>query len=251
MSPTPARFALITGAAGGIGRALVDEFRGAGYSVIATDYVAMPADLRCEHYLRADLAQTVTDAEYRNDFFGTVKAIIGSNGLHALVNNAAVQVLGGTDSLTVDDWQQTINVNLLAPFVWTQALLSHLEEVHGCVVNISSIHASLTKPGFVAYATSKAALSGLTRSMAVDLGSRIRINAIEPAAIETEMLKAGFAGRPDLYSQLEKAHPSARIGLPKEVATLARIVADGSVGFLQGSCISLSGGIAARLHDPD
>ena len=244
------RYALITGAAGGIGLALVQEFAANGYAVIATDQAPQPTDLACAHYLQADLARTVSDEAYGNSVLAQVKAIICSHGLHALVNNAAIQILGGADSLTRADWQQTLHVNLLAPFFWAQALLPELEAARGSIVNISSIHARLTKKDFVAYATSKAALSGMTRAMAVDMGPRVRVNAIEPAAIETEMLKAGFEGKDALYAQLEKCHPLGRIGLPAEVAKCAINIVQGGMDFFNGTCIALDGGISSVLHDP-
>ncbi len=251
MSNQPARrFAVVTGAAGGIGRAIVREFNAAGYEVIATDRVPQPTDLPCSLYLQVDLDRTVQDEGYAADVFARINAQTGSAGLAALVNNAAVQILGGVDSLTRADWQQTLQVNLLAPFIWAQALLPALEAAMGSVVNISSIHARLTKKNFVAYATSKAALSGMTRAMAVDLGPRVRVNAIEPAAIATEMLLAGFEGRPNVYDQLEACHPVGRIGTPEEAAACALWLASGQAGFLSGSCVSLDGAIGSRLYDP-
>jgi NAD(P)-dependent dehydrogenase (short-subunit alcohol dehydrogenase family) len=244
------RIVLITGAAGGIGRALVQEFHAANYAVIATDRMVKPADLPCTHYFQADLAQTVSDAEYGNRVLEEVKSAIGSNGLHALVNNAAIQILGGTDALSRDDWQHTLNVNLLAPFFWAQALLPELETAKGCIVNISSIHARLTKKNFVAYATSKAALSGMTRAMAVDLGPRVRVNAIEPAAIETEMLKAGFENEQELFQLLKNCHPQHRIGQSAEVARLAFAIVAGGINFMHGTAVGLDGGIGACLFDP-
>lgn len=244
------RWAVITGAVGGIGQALVETFSADGYKVIATDRVSQPESLRCAHYLQADLAQTVSDETYANIVFAQIKAWLGQDGLHALINNAAVQIVGGVDNLNRQDWQTTLNVNLIAPFVWVQALLPELEQHHGSVVNISSIHAKLTKKNFVAYATSKAALSGMTRAMAVDLGSRIRVNAIEPAAIETEMLKAGFQDDPEGLSLLKNCHPQKRIGLPKEISEAALVISSKHISFLHGGCISISGGIDSRLFDP-
>ena len=251
MSNQPAhRFAVVTGAAGGIGQAIVREFNAAGYAVIATDRVPQPTDLPCSLYLQVDLDRTVQDERYAADVFARINAQTGSAGLAALVNNAAVQILGGVDSLTRADWQQTLQVNLLAPFIWAQALLPALEAAMGSVVNISSIHARLTKKNFVAYATSKAALSGMTRAMAVDLGPRVRVNAIEPAAIATEMLLAGFEGRPNVYGQLEACHPVGRIGTPEEAAACALWLASGQAGFFSGSCVPLDGAIGSRLYDP-
>lgn len=242
---------LITGAAGGIGRALVARFAAAGYDVIATDHVAPPVNLPCKYYFSIDLARTVKDEAYAGLQFAAIAQCLNGNGLGALINNAAVQILGGVDSLTLADWRQTLDVNLLAPFVWTQSMLGQLERVGGCVVNISSIHARLTKKNFVAYATSKAALSGMTRAMAVDLRGRVRVNAIEPAAIETIMLKMGFGGNDASLEVLKECHPINRLGSPDEVARLALAIAGSDVEFIHGACIPLDGGISNRLFDPE
>ncbi|WP_328985859.1 SDR family NAD(P)-dependent oxidoreductase [Thiorhodovibrio winogradskyi] len=242
---------LITGATGGIGRALVTAFHQAGYQVIATDLGEQPADLRCAHYRRADLNRIVQDSDAADAFITDIRARLQGQGLSVLINNAATQILAPTDTLSRADWQQTLNVNLTAPFLLTQALLPELEAAQGSVINIGSIHARLTKRRFVAYATSKAALAGLTRALAVDLGPRIRVNAIEPAAIDTPMLRAGFEGQPALYQRLADCHPQQRIGQPEEVARLALALAAGDMAFLSGSCIGLDGGIAGQLYDPD
>ena len=244
-------YCLVTGAAGGIGRALVQTFGEAGYCVIATDLVEAPQDLECYHYIQADLAKFVADDAYADSIVAEIREALDHAELEALINNAAIQILGGVEGLNRQHWRSTLDVNLLAPFLLVQALLPELENAKGSVVNISSIHSNLTKPNFVAYATSKAALSGMTRALAVDLGARLRVNAIEPAAIETEMLYAGFAGQPERYQQLERCHPQERIGRPEEVARLALALVDSDIGFLHGACIGLDGGIAHRLLDPD
>jgi NAD(P)-dependent dehydrogenase (short-subunit alcohol dehydrogenase family) len=249
MSQAP-KYAVVTGAAGGIGQAIVAEFANNGYTVIATDCVPEPVNLGAHHYVQADLAKTVEDEAYAQSIFSQINTWLGPHALNALINNAAVQILGGLDSLSRNDWQQTLNVNLVAPFIWTQALLPKLEQEQGSVVNISSIHAKLTKKNFVAYATSKAALSGMTRALAVDVGPRIRVNAIEPAAIETEMLKAGFNGHPDSYAVLKNCHPQQRIGLPVEISELVLYLASGKSSFQHGSIVEIGGGISSLLHDP-
>lgn len=245
------KFAVITGTSGGIGRSLAQVFREAGYGVIGVDRQSFPAESNCDRFLAADLQKTVQDEAYAAEIFAEIRGFCAGHGIKALINNAALQILGETQALTRTDWYDTLEVNLLAPFFWTQALLPELEAAGGSVVNIGSIHARLTKPRFAAYATSKAALSGLTRALAVDLGSRVRVNAIEPAAIETGMLRAGFEHAPERFRQLEACHPTGKIGQPEEVARLALAVADGPLAFLHGTCISLDGGIGCRLHDPD
>ena len=244
------KYAVVTGAAGGIGQAIVTEFANNGYTVIATDCVPEPANLGAHHYVQADLAKTVKDEAYAQSIFSQINTWLGPHALNALINNAAVQILGGVDSLSRNDWQQTLNVNLVAPFIWTQALLSKLEQEQGSVVNISSIHAKLTKKNFVAYATSKAALSGMTRALAVDVGPRIRVNAIEPAAIDTEMLKAGF-NNPEQYVDLMSYHPIGKLGQPTEIAKLVYHLSMRHNFFIHGAIIPIDGGIAGRLHDPN
>jgi NAD(P)-dependent dehydrogenase (short-subunit alcohol dehydrogenase family) len=243
------RWALITGAAGGIGQALVAEFRTNGYSVIGLDQSPKPNYLNCEQYLQVDLAKTVRDEDYAEEVFKQIRCLLGNSGLHALINNAAIQILGGVNTLTRQEWQTTLDVNLLAPFLWIQELFPALEQNNGSVVNISSIHANLTKKKFVAYATSKAALSGMTRAVAVDIGSKIRINAIEPAAIDTDMLKAGLEKESNNIKKLEKCHPSNRIGKANEVAQLAIFLCSNHSKFINGECIRIDGGIGAALKD--
>jgi NAD(P)-dependent dehydrogenase (short-subunit alcohol dehydrogenase family) len=281
---------LLTGAAGGIGRALCAEFLAAGWRVIATDHPdaippnasVLPVSPGSVVWIPLDLVEFVRDPVVRIHFAQQVRrhlavetpstaASEASNetlppeessalppfplpltvplSLSSLINCSALQRLGSTADVTADDWQRTLDVNLSAPFWLTQTFLPELEAARGCVINIGSIHARLTKPGFVAYATSKAALDGMTRALAVDLGGRVRVNAIAPAAISTPMLEAGFEGRPEARRRLDEYHPAGRIGSPAEVARLARFIAEAD-GFLTGSTLALDGAIASRLHDP-
>jgi NAD(P)-dependent dehydrogenase (short-subunit alcohol dehydrogenase family) len=244
------RYCLITGAAGGIGHALAKSFSDAGYIVIATDISPRPPALQCAYFVRADLSMLVEDTSYANDIFSQVRMCLNGKRLNALINNAAIQILGSVGSIALKSWHQTLNVNLIAPFLFSQEFIVELEAGRGCVVNMSSIHAQQTKTNFVVYATSKAALSGLTRAMAVDLSGRVRVVGIEPAAIETEMLRAGFISDQNGYQQLSAAHPLGRVGRPDEVAKLALVLADGGMDFLNGTCVSIDGGISARLVDP-
>jgi NAD(P)-dependent dehydrogenase (short-subunit alcohol dehydrogenase family) len=278
MSTSPKDSAvLITGAAGGIGQALCAEFLAAGWHVLATDHPSaipeLPApssQLRAPSsplpaltWLPLDLAAYVRGPAVRQTFAAQVRSALAAPRsaplplpaprsllLTCLVNNAAVQRLGATAAVTTEDWDLSLGINLVAPFLLAQAFLPELEANQGSVVNIASIHAQLTKPGFVVYATTKAALSGMTRALAVDLGSRVRVNAICPAAIATPMLEAGFAGRPDARRQLDEFHPAGQIGQPAEVARLAVFLARQDCPFLTGSCLTLDGAISGRLHDP-
>ncbi len=243
-------FALITGVSGGIGSALVQAFHAAGYRIIATDLVPPVNVPNIDHFFQINLERLIENETEANAFYQEIRSVLKDAGLKVLVNNAALQIIKPLHELTVRDLMRTLNTNTAAPFFLIQHFISDLEKLGGSVVNISSIHAKLTKPNFVAYATSKAALSGLTRAMAVEMGARIRINAIAPAAIATSMLKAGFEGRPESFQQLSDMHPTGRIGEPSEVASLAVFLASANAQFINGAVLDLDGGIGSRLHDP-
>lgn len=243
------KIAMITGSSGGIGTALCSVFAGAGYRVLGLD-CRPPTEETYEH-VDVDLARLSVDADYWRSTAQKIRRLVPSAGLDVLVNNAAVQVVKPTEDLTAEDWHQTLNTNVVAPFLLTQALLPELERAAGAVVNVASVHALLTKPRFVSYATSKAALVGLTRSMAVDLGGRVRVNAIKPAATATPMLLAGFDGRQESFSKLASMHPVQRIATPKEIAQAALFLASKEAAFITGTILNVDGGIGARLHDPE
>ena len=92
------------------------------------------------------------------------------------------------------------------------------------------------------YSTSKAALTGLTKAMSIELGSRIRINAVEPAAIDTKMLKDGFFNNKKGFQLLKKLHPTGKIGIPEDVATLCLFLASKESGFVSGITLHANGG---------
>jgi NAD(P)-dependent dehydrogenase (short-subunit alcohol dehydrogenase family) len=238
---------VVTGSAGGIGRALCQVFQQEPCYVIGID---KGPSVNAQTNLTVDLARICTDHSYLSDSANSIRKALGNRPLRALINNAAVQIVKPLEKLDATDWQQTLNVNLVAPFLLGQALLEQLKTARGSIVNIASIHAVLTKPSFVAYATSKAALVGLTKSLAVEMGDRVRVNAIVPAAVDTEMLRTGLGHRSDLLDELSKTHPIGRIGQPEEIAQLARFLVFQSSRFMTGAILHLDGGIGARLHDP-
>jgi len=235
---------------GGIGAALCRGFKDAGWFVIGTGRRASSDISLCDQYLPLDMSAFVNDFEIRNSFIAEVKSICGGIPLKTLINNAAIQHLGKTEDITSDIMQESFNVNTIGPFLLAQAFLDDLEKSEGSVLNIGSVHAQATKPEFVPYATTKAALHGLTRSLAVDLGGRVRVNTLAPAATATPMLLAGFEGREAAFKELSDMHPVGRIAEPDEICDAALFLCSDNAGFITGSTFYTDGGILSRLHDP-
>lgn len=237
---------LITGVLGGIGTGLAKAFKEDGYFVIGLDI--KPHKLNeCDLFIQFDLQQYCTQESYRTSM--NERFAKGIDYLNVLVNNAAVQILSNVGEIKLSDWEHTLQVNLTGPMLLSQFFIRQLEESRGCIINIASIHQELTKRRFISYATSKSALVGLTKSMSVDLQGKVRVNAISPAAIDTPMLHEGFNNDGDKVKQLNELHPIQRIGKPLEVAKLALLLAEDTLGFINGANIKLDGGISNVLKD--
>ena len=237
--------AIVTGAAGGIGRELCRAFLAAGDDVIGVD-LRFDAAVEGAEILALDLRELARDGPYADRALASLEEAIGSRRTRVLVNNAAVQLLG---PLERERWRATFDVNLLAPVVLIEHLETRLAAATGSVVNIASVHATQSKPGFAAYATSKAALAAMTRNLALELAPAVRLNAISPAAVDTGMLRGGLT--PESLRKLEAFHPLRRIAQPSEIAAAAVWLASCSAGFVTGAVLDVDGGIAGRLYDPE
>lgn len=238
---------VITGALGGIGQAICKTFKEDGYQVLGIDIKAKDNIPFCDHSFDFDLSQLSKNEDHRSDKLSQLNKF--SDNLHVLINNAAVQILNNLSNIKIAEWNETLDVNLTAPMLLSQWALPYLSKNDGSIINISSIHQTLTKPKFTAYATSKSALVGLTKAMAVDLNGEVRVNSISPAAIETDMLRAGFNNDESALDVLKKLHPVQRIGYPDEVAKLALFLACDEAKFINGANLQLDGGISSVLHD--
>lgn len=242
------RTAIITGASGGIGQGLCKVFKENDYEIIGIDLPESRKIANIDTSLFFDLAKLTSDENYRLSCLSELDSSVGDS-LHVLINNAAVQLLNKTENISVSEWNETLSVNLTAPMILSKWAVPYLSKNSGSIINIASIHHKLTKKGFVSYASSKSALVGMTRAMAVDLNGDVRVNCISPAAIETEMLKAGFENAEKALDELRKIHPTQDIGTPEQVAKLALFLASNEAKFINGSNIELDGGIGSVLHD--
>jgi len=239
---------LITGVLGGIGSQLAKTFHENDYTVVGLD-INNTVPTYCSKFIQFDLDLYCVDKAYNTRMNERFDEEVPE--LFLLINNAAVQLLSNLDELKLDDWNHTLNVNLTGPLLLTQFFLSRLERSKGSVINIASIHHQLTKKRFISYASSKSALVGLTKALSVDLQGRVRVNAISPAAIDTQMLRDGFDNNEAKVQMLNEIHPSQRIGKPQEVSQLALLLAEDKLGFINGANLNIDGGISNVLKDLD
>jgi NAD(P)-dependent dehydrogenase (short-subunit alcohol dehydrogenase family) len=234
------RIALVTGAAGDIGAAIVRRFVSAGARVAALDAKpGLPKDglaLNCDLTDPAAVERAVDEAARH---FG---------GLHILVNNAAADTARApVADIALEDWQRHFAVNVTAAFLAAKHAIPHMRAAGGGVVlNIASQLGSVTSKHGAAYSASKAAVISLTRSIAVDhAADGIRAVSLSPGAIMTSRLTARFGGEEATRKALAGLHPIGRLGTPEEVAEAALFLASGKASFFTGSDVVMDGGYTA------
>lgn len=243
---------LITGAGGGIGRACVSLFAEKGWRVIGVDRAPFGEDFpRNGAFIKAD----ISDASLMEQIFLQTRA--STANLHALINNAAVQVAKALVDTTVEEWDAVMASNLRSAFLFMKLAHPLLKASDGsAIVNVSSVHAIQTSINIAAYAASKGGLLALTRAMAIEFApDNIRVNAILPGAVDTPMLRAGLGrghvGQGDMQSRLDnlaRKTVNGRVGRPSEIAHAIYFLADNEQSsFMTGQAMVVDGGATARL----
>ncbi len=246
------RILLITGAAGGIGRATVKTFSEHGWRVIGVDrqskYDDFPKD---GTYIQADISMP----EQIEEIYKQVMA--ETDTLDAVVNNAAVQIAKPLVDTTAEEWDMVMASNLRSVFLGAKLAFPLLRaKGGGAIVNVSSVHAVATSANIAAYAASKGGLLALTRAMAIEFApDDIRVNAILPGAVDTPMLRAGLnrghVGQGDMMDRLEnlaRKTVNGRVGQPEEIARSIYFLADNTQSsFMTGQALVVDGGATARL----
>lgn len=235
------RCAVVTGAASGIGAAVTARLMADGCAVLAVDRVAQ--GLTGTHTLLADLA----DANALAVIAGAAESLLG--GCDILVNNAGICPAGPIGAMPHaqfdTDWDAALSINVTAVMKLTRALLPLLARSRaGRVINVGSIMSRYGNAGLAAYATSKHAVLGLTRALAMELGPEgITVNCVQPGAIATGMTKAFFEDAPENQTYYTERAALGRIGQPEDVADVMVFLASDDARFLTGQGIMVDGGV--------
>ena len=236
---------LITGASRGIGREMARLFAKNNYNVVINynksekEAKELEEELNSEGY---DVRIFKADVSNVNEANALVNFTIGQfEKIDVLINNAGISRFNLFTDISFDEWHEVMNVNLNSVFYVTKKALQYMIPEHsGKIINISSMWGLVGSANEVHYSTSKAALIGMTKALAKELGpSNIQVNAIAPGVIETDMLNDVDD---DTVEMLREETPLMRIGQPIDIARCALFLAGDGGDFMTGQVISSNGG---------
>lgn len=241
---------LITGAAGGIGLEICKKFKKTGWTVIGTSKRKICNSKHIDMYISADITKE-----------SDIKQIVNSikkkyNRLDCLINNAAYQICKPVWDMTSAEWDNIYDCNVKSIYLFVKYGLELLKHNNGNIINIGSVHSINTSNEIAAYASTKSAISGLTKNLAIELSKfGIRVNCISPGAVDTAMLRLGLLrghiegkNSDELIINLGKKHLLGRVGKPEEIANLVEFIADSGNGeFINGSNLLIDGGASIKL----
>lgn len=240
------QIALVTGGSRGIGFAIAEELvdRGATVVITARHQEGIDAALaRLPEGSAIGVAGKAHNEAHQDEVLDTIAEKFGR--LDVLVNNAGINpVYGPLAELEMDAVRKVFDVNVFAGLSWVQKVVAHSQlsfrEHHGRIIFLSSVTGSAPAPGIGLYGISKAAVSHLTRTLAVELAPEIRVNAVSPAVVKTDFAAALYEGKEE---EVTAQYPLGRLGTPQDIASAAAFLASAESSWITAEVITLDGGL--------
>jgi glucose 1-dehydrogenase len=237
------KVAIVTGASQGIGHACARRLLQEGARVMLADIRPEGAQVAAElgenaRFFCADVSQKV-------DVDAMIAATLAAFGqIDILINNAGVTHAADFLDLAEEDFDRVLRINLKSMFLCSQATAREMvKRESGCIINMSSVNAELTIPNQVPYVVSKGGVNQLTRVAAIGLAQYgIRVNAIGPGTILTELAKKAVLGSPEARHTILSRTPLGRCGEPEEVASIAAFLASDDASYMTGQTLYADGG---------
>ncbi len=248
------KIVIVTGGAKGIGAAISRAFAGEGAHVLCADVDTQAGRALAEagSDLPGEIVFQQADVSQSDDCRGLVNTCIERwHGLDIVVNNVGIQPANSylpAHELPEEMWDRILDVNLKSCFLMVKHSVPHMiEGGGGAIVNIASVQGLQSARGVSAYAASKGGILNLTRQLALEYAEhKIRVNAINPGTIETELAIAGSGGLEALRAGAAKTHPLGRAGKPEEVAQAVLFLAGDGASFITGEYLCVDGGVMAK-----
>jgi 2-keto-3-deoxy-L-fuconate dehydrogenase len=240
----PARFrldgkvALITGGSSGIGRAIVERFGAAGASIFSLDLQASAGP-----GVRSLTCDVTDETQVTRTFSGIEK-------LDILVNCAGIGLVGNVEQTDLADFERLLRVNVQGTFLAIRAAMPLLLQSHGSIVNIGSVAGMVGVKRRFAYCATKGAVHAMTRQLAVDYPTEIRVNCIAPGTVDTPFVEGYLEKyhrheKDKVRAELNQRQPIGRLAKPEEIADLALYVSSPAAAFMNGSVVTIDGGWTA------
>ena len=241
---------LVTGGGSGIGCATCLAFAREGADVSVADFdieraETVAAEVRSSGRKAVVIRVDVTDPVSTQTMVTQTVAALGA--MNILVNSAGVREIIPFLELPFAEWQRVIGTNLSGTFLCSQAVAQYLvkQGQGGKIINLASVAGLMGVPNRAAYVSSKHAVVGLTKEMALELADKnIQVNAVAPGVVRTSMTESYF-DKPTVIEGLKKAHPAGRWAQPEEIANLILYLASPEADFITGATFPIDGGFMA------
>ncbi|MBV8550365.1 MAG: SDR family oxidoreductase [Acidobacteriaceae bacterium] len=236
---------LVTGGASGIGAAIVKQFAEAGAQILIVDVDAARANELAEKTPRTRARRCdITSEEDVAALFREIQS------LDVLVNCAGIGMVGNVEETGLEEMQRLFRVNVDGTFLMTKAAMPLLQRVRGNVLNMGSVAGLVGVKRRFAYCATKGAVVAMTRQLAVDYPTQIRVNCIAPGTVDSPFVEAYLEKyhrheKEKVREELNQRQPLGRIGQPEEIANLALYICSPAADFMNGSVVTIDGGWTA------